>query len=96
MVQGGRSRICRLRSRVLIFAVRNRHLLKGNLRPEVITEETDTNRLSEEFEEGARRMGSVPRGIEIVPVRIGEMHAEWIRPAGASRATLGQVKAATT
>lgn len=75
-----------LRSRALIFAVRNRHLLKGRLRPEVITEETDTNRLREEFEEGARRMGSVPRGIEVVPVRIGEMHAEWIRPAGASLA----------
>jgi epsilon-lactone hydrolase len=76
-----------LRSRALIFAVRNRHLLKGRLRPEVITEKTDTNRLREEFEEGARRMGGVPRGIEVIPVRIGEMYGEWIRPAGASLAS---------
>jgi epsilon-lactone hydrolase len=75
-----------LRSRMLIFAVRNRHLLKGRLRPEVITEETDTNQLREEFEQGARRMGSVPPGIEVIPVQIGELYAEWIRPAGASLA----------
>jgi epsilon-lactone hydrolase len=73
-----------LRSRMLIFAVRNRHLLKGRLRPEVITEETDTGQLREQFEQGARRMGSVPPGIEVTPVHIGEMYAEWIRPGGAS------------
>jgi epsilon-lactone hydrolase len=83
---GGRQRMRSLRSRVLIFAVRNRHLLKGSLRPEVITEETDTNQLREQFEQGARRMGSVPPGIEVIPVQIGGMYAEWIRPAGASLA----------
>jgi hypothetical protein len=57
---GGRQRMRSVRSRVLIFAVRNRHLLKASLRPEVITEETDTNQLREQFEQGARRMGSVP------------------------------------
>lgn len=82
--QGGRSRMSSVRSRVLIFAVRNRHLFQGRLRPDVITEETDTNQLREQFEQGARRMGSVPPGIEVIPVRIGEMYAEWIRPAGAS------------
>jgi len=74
-----------LKSRALIFAVKHRHLFQGRLRPEVITGETDTDELRERFERGARRMGAVPDGIEVAPVRIGDMDAEWIRPSGASR-----------
>jgi acetyl esterase/lipase len=74
-----------LKSRAIIFAVRNRHFFQGRLRPEVITAETDTIRLREQFEQGARRMGGVPPGIEVVPQRIDGMYAEWIQPAGASR-----------
>jgi monoterpene epsilon-lactone hydrolase len=74
-----------LKSRAFIFAVRHRHLFQGRLRPEVITDETDTKALREQFEQGARRMGSVPAGIDVVAERIGEMHAEWIQPAGAAR-----------
>jgi epsilon-lactone hydrolase len=71
-----------LRSRALIFAVRNRHLFQGRLTPEVITERTDTAALRARFEAGARRMGRVPGGIEVAPDRIDGMYAEWIRPAG--------------
>jgi acetyl esterase/lipase len=73
-----------LRSRALIFAVRNRHLFQGRLRPEVITERTDTNRLREQFLQGARKMGAVPQGIDVTPASIDGMHAEWIRPAEAT------------
>jgi len=31
-----------LKSRALILVVKNRHLLQGRLRPEVITDDTDT------------------------------------------------------
>jgi epsilon-lactone hydrolase len=74
-----------LRSRLLIFAVRNRHLFQGRLRPEVITDETDTDQLREQFLRGARKMGAVPDGIEVTPERVEGTHAEWIRPAGANR-----------
>lgn len=67
-----------LKSRALIFVVRNRHLFQGRLRPEVITDDTDTETLRAQFERGARRMGGVPAGIDVVPERIGEMYAEWI------------------
>jgi len=72
-----------LRSRAVIFAVRNRHLFGGRLRPEVITTATDTVRLRARFEEGARRFGKIPASIRITAESIGGMHAEWIRPAGA-------------
>ncbi len=74
-----------LKSRALIFAVKNRHLFQGRLRPEVITDQTDTNELRARFEQGARRMGGVPNGIEVVPERVDGMYAEWIQPAGATR-----------
>ncbi len=74
-----------LKSRAVIFAVKNRHLFQGRLRPEVITERTDTNELRARFEQGARRMGGVPQGIDVVPERIDGLYAEWIQPAGATR-----------
>jgi len=74
-----------LKSRALIFAVRHRHLFQGRLRPEVITTETNTSELRRRFERGAQRMGTVPEGIDVVPVRIDGMQAEWIQPSGAAR-----------
>jgi epsilon-lactone hydrolase len=71
-----------LRGRVITFAVRHRHLMKGCLRPDVITEQTDTKQLRAQFEQAARKMGGVPPGIDVTPERIGEMYAEWIRPVG--------------
>ena len=73
------------RSQCIIFAVRNRHLFQGRLRPEVITEETDTNQLREQFLQGARKMGGIPDGLEVVSAPVGDMRAEWIQPAGATR-----------
>ena len=74
-----------LKSRLIIGAVRNRHLLQGSLRPERITADTDLAALRRQFEEGAKKMGEVPSDVRLGPVRIGSMRAEWIVPDGAPR-----------
>jgi epsilon-lactone hydrolase len=75
-----------LKSKLIIFTLKNRHLLKFHLKPEVITPETDTLALRKEFEEGAKRFGSVPEGIQASPIVIpglpAGLSAEWIHPAG--------------
>jgi epsilon-lactone hydrolase len=77
-----------LKSRLVIWSIRNRHLFKFPFRREVITRDTSTARLRKQYEEGARRFGSVPVGIVVSPVAIPGLpeglSAEWIHPAGSS------------
>ena len=77
-----------LRSRLLIFALKNRHLLKLRLKPEVIDWNTSTVQLREEYEKAALRAGKIPAGIEVTPVSADGLTAEWITP-GALRVSGG-------
>jgi epsilon-lactone hydrolase len=75
-----------LKSKVVIFGIRNRHLFKFPFKREVITRDTPTDRLREQYEAGAKKFGSIPAGITVSPVVIPGLpeglSAEWIHPAG--------------
>jgi monoterpene epsilon-lactone hydrolase len=77
-----------LKSKLIIFSVQHRHLFKGQLKREVITESTSTVQLRQEFEEGAKKFGSIPEGIMVSPLSIPELpdglFAEWIHPAASA------------
>ena len=55
------------KSKLVIFGIQNRNLFKGQLKREVITRETSMVQLRKEFEDGARKFGSIPAGISRVP-----------------------------
>ena len=74
-----------LRSRLLIFALKNRHLLNLRLKPEVIDWNTSTVQLREQYEKAALRAGKIPAGIEVDPISADGLTAEWITPADAPR-----------
>ena len=74
-----------LRSRLLIFALKNRHLLNLRLKPEVIDWNTSTVQLREQYEKAALRAGKVPAGIEVTPVSADGLTAEWIVTEGAPK-----------
>ena len=82
-----------LKSRLIIFTIQNRHLLKGKLKREQITRETSTVKLRQEYEEGARRFGEIPAGVQVSPVVIPDLpqglSAEWIHPSGTGRFSRG-------
>lgn len=71
-----------LRSRLLKAVMKNGHLLRFQLKKPV----TDWNaheaiiRFREECEQGAKRFGKIPAGIEILPVTINGLAAEWLLP----------------
>jgi epsilon-lactone hydrolase len=75
-----------IRSELIIFTIQNRNLFKLRLKREVITRETSTIELRKEFEEGAKKMGAIPDGIQVSPVLIPGLpeglSAEWIHPVG--------------
>lgn len=76
-----------LRSRLLVFTMKNRHLLQFRLTKPVIdwNKKESILRFRQECEEGARRFGKIPAGIEIIPVTIDGRLAEWIMPAQATK-----------
>jgi epsilon-lactone hydrolase len=76
-----------IRSRLFSFVLKNRHLLRFRLRRETVDWNSHASivRFRQECEEGARRFGKIPAGIDISPVTIDGIPAEWILPSGATR-----------
>ncbi|PKO14375.1 MAG: alpha/beta hydrolase [Chloroflexi bacterium HGW-Chloroflexi-10] len=74
-----------IKSKLIIFSIQHSHLFKGRLKRDVITKETSIPDLRKQYEEGAKKYGSIPAGIQVSPVTIpglAEGHfAEWIHPA---------------
>jgi epsilon-lactone hydrolase len=73
-----------LKSRLFLTVLRNRHLLMGKLKPQVIDWNTSTVQLRQEFEASAKKSAPIPPDIEITPVAISGLPAgltaEWIAP----------------
>ena len=71
------------RSRLLYFMMKNRHLFKFRFREKQIDWSRPESIINfrRECEEGARRFGKIPAGIEIQPVTIEGLRAEWIMPS---------------
>lgn len=76
-----------LRGRFLKNLLQNRHLLRLQPKPENINwnEFEAILDFRRQVETGAGKFGNLPAGIEVVPVRIGDLYAEWILPAGARK-----------
>lgn len=72
-----------LRGRLFKFLLQNRHLLRFQLKKEIIDWSQYEAILSfrQEVEEGAGKFGKLPEGIEVLPVNIDSLYAEWILPA---------------
>jgi len=77
-----------LKSRLVIFGVQHSHIFKGQLKRDVIDQNTSTVQLRKEFEEGAKKFGSIPPGVVVTQVSIpglpDGLSAEWIHPAASA------------
>jgi acetyl esterase/lipase len=75
-----------IRSKLLVFVLKHRHLFKGRLRRTTsIGEATSIPKLRAEVERGAEFFGKLPEGFVLEPVRIGDLDAEWMIPPGAGK-----------
>ena len=75
-----------LKSKLVIFGIQHHHLFKLRLKRDVITRDTSTVQLRKEYEEGAKKFGSIPPSVAVSPVTIpglpDGLSAEWIHPLG--------------
>ncbi|MDR3574147.1 MAG: alpha/beta hydrolase [Anaerolineaceae bacterium] len=72
-----------LKSQLFNFALRYRHLLKFRLHKETWDMNTSIPRFRQDCEDGAKRSGKLPEGIEVIQLQVAGMPAEWIRPRAA-------------
>ena len=70
------------RSKVVIGLVRNRHLMKGKLKPEVVDETFSVEEFRRSVDKQSAR-AKMPKGVTVTPVTVADMYAEWITPEGA-------------
>ncbi|SES87798.1 Acetyl esterase/lipase [Natronincola peptidivorans] len=72
-----------IRGRLISFLLRNRHLLSFSSKKKVIDWNTYEAILGfrKDVEKGAGRFGKLPEGIDVVPVSIDNLYADWILPA---------------
>lgn len=69
-----------LKSKIILGLMVNRHLLRGKLRKQLFDPSPEgVRQLRQQTENGAKMFGKLPVEVEIVPVRIGEMYAEWMK-----------------
>ncbi len=76
-----------LRARLFKFVLQNRHLLRFRLKKKTIDWNTYEAivRFRQEVEAGAGKFGKLPAGIEVSPVTIDDIPAEWILSSQATK-----------
>ncbi len=72
-----------LRSQLFVFILKNKHLLKFQLkRRNNVDWNTSIPKLREEVERSADFFGKLPKNFQLTPVQIDGLTAEWMVPAG--------------
>jgi acetyl esterase/lipase len=65
--------------------LKNRHLLKGHLKPEVIDRNTSIEKLRRDTEETAARLVKKTDDVSYIPADYDGLYAEWVEPKNAPR-----------
>jgi len=76
-----------LRGRLFKILLQNRHLLRFQFKKESIDwcQYESIISFRQQVEAGAGKFGKLPEGIEVLPVQIDSLYAEWILPAKATK-----------
>ncbi len=70
-----------LRSRLFLFFLKHSHLLRFQLKRTTINWNTSIPQLHQEVEKSAGMFGKLPAQIEVSPIKIDGLSAEWILPS---------------
>ena len=70
------------RGRIIKLLLQNRHLFQFKLKNEIVnwSKHESILKFRQEVEDGAGKFGKLPKDIEVLPVNIDNLYAEWILP----------------
>ena len=74
-----------LKSRMIYFLMKNRQLLHFHLKREAWDFNTSIPRFRQECEKINSTMGKLPDGVEVEPIDLEGLNAEWIIPSGGTK-----------
>jgi len=74
-----------IRGRLFHVMLKNRHLLKGHLKPETITKNTSIEKLRQDTEETAAKLVKRTDDISYVQADYKALYAEWVEPRNVPR-----------
>jgi epsilon-lactone hydrolase len=72
-----------IRSKILNFALRHRHLLKGSFKKEIFDFNTSIDNFRQQCEEGVNKYSKIPNGVVVKKQVIDGINSEWLIPDGA-------------
>lgn len=72
-----------IRSKFFIWLIKNRHLFKLKLKPQIIDESFSVTQFRKEIDSAAVKYNRIPKDIEIKSSDIDGMNSEWLIPVGA-------------
>lgn len=70
------------KGRFFSFVMRNRHLLKGQLKPQVVTFESSISDMRADIHRSAQKMAKLPPGVVTQVAEFKPFYAEWVIPDG--------------
>ncbi len=85
-----------LKSKLILWSIRNRHLFKYPFRREIVTQNSSIEKFRAECLEGAKKYSCVPDNLCVESVEIPgnpPVYAEWIHPIGVSKMPSAGTKA---
>ena len=71
-----------IRSRIIIGLIKNRHLFKMKLKPEVIDDGFSVDKFREDVARASSKI-KIPKGVTTEKLKLGAMGAEWVVPENA-------------
>ena len=74
-----------MKSKIMISIIRNRHLFKLKLKPEVVDENFDVEKFREDIDKTSDKLNKVPGDIKVESLKIDDMYSELIIPEGANQ-----------
>lgn len=72
-----------LRSKIVIWLIKNRHLFKFKLKPEVVDNNFSVKDFRDEIDEISHKMNKLAKGVKVEETSVNDMYAEWIIPENA-------------
>lgn len=77
-----------LKSKLFKMIMKNRHILKGKLKREVVDSTTSIEKFREDIRKGAEKMSKLPDGVKIVASEFDKFYSEWIIPENCDESKL--------
>lgn len=74
-----------IKSKIIISMIRNRHLFKFKLKPEVIDANFDVKKFRDDIDRMSDKLNKTPGNVKVESFKIGDMDSELLIPEGANQ-----------